>query len=130
MSFCYTQAMKSLSLLLFCVLLMGAPQDCPSQYQAFVKQEVAYKMVTKINVDSREANAIVNRYIKASNSVLSSCPDMLSLDKQYVLRRELKKLSNPSEKYRVDALYEIRKKALTTREEITVYRNGTIRPVR
>ena len=122
--------MKASTLLLLSLPLFGATPECSSQHQDFLKQESAYRVVKKIDVASVEANLILNRYLKTAKQLLEQCPDSLTLDKQYILGRELRKFHFPSDKYRVNKGYEIRYKALTTREEITIYKNGTLRLVR
>jgi len=120
--------MKSLSLIL--LLSTAILAECTSTYNTFKVDEQAYLQVKKINVASFKADEIFKKYLESSHTLLEECPNTISLDKQYVLKRELKKLEKDSEKYKVAQLYEIRKNALGSRDTITVYRNGTITPVR
>lgn len=122
--------MKFIGLFFCATALFSQNVDCIQRYEDFLKFEKAYNVVKKVNVASAKADAIVDNYSTSANSVLESCPKVMSLDKQYVLRRELKKISYPSKRYRVEKVYEIRNRALTDRETVTVYKNGIIRPVR
>lgn len=117
-----------LLLLLLASHILFANDSCSQVYTTFIKEERAYLQVKKINIASNTSQMIVEKYLKVSKKLLSVCPNEISLDKQYVLAREVKKLQKRKKSYKVAQLYELRNEALNTKETITVYKNGTITP--
>jgi hypothetical protein len=117
--------------LLFLFLLSAAVQadECTSLKTSFEKEEQAYDTVARIAIAGNKSYAIIGKFIKEGNTLLEKCPKVYSLDRQYTLKRKLKKAKQHQQSYRVFTQSQIGSYARSHPEEIVVYKWGTIRPV-
>lgn len=120
-----------MQILLF-LLLLSLPlqaDECESVRSSFEKEERAYNTVARIAIAGNKAHTIIGRFIKEGDSLLKQCPNVYSLDRQYTLKRKLKKARQHQQSYRVFSQSDVSRYARTHPEEIIVYKWGTIRPV-
>ena len=117
--------------LLFLFLLSAAVQadECTSLKTSFEKEEQAYDTVARIAIAGNKSYAIIGKFIKEGDTLLEKCPKVYSLDRQYTLKRKLKKAKQHQQSYRVFTQSQIGSYARSHPEEIVVYKWGTIRPV-
>lgn len=121
--------MKQLWFFLFVLSALLEADPCVKVKASFEKEEAAYDTVARIAVAGNGAYAIIGNFTKSGESFLAQCPNVYSLDRQYTLKRKLRKAKEQQESYRVFTQSEVAKYARTHPEEIIVYKWGTIRPV-
>lgn len=102
---------------------------CATQQVTFEKEEQAYDTVVRLAVAGNSAYKIISNFVKEGGTILARCPKLYSLDRQYTLKRKLKKAKQLRSNYRVFSQAEVSRYAQTHPEEIIVYKWGTIRPV-
>ncbi|MDA3945186.1 MAG: hypothetical protein PF439_00705 [Helicobacteraceae bacterium] len=118
-------------ILFFLFILSSSVQagECEKVKTSFEKEEAAYDTVARIAITGNSAYAIIGNFIKEGETLLLQCPDLYSLDRQYTLKRKLKKARENEQSYRVFSQSEVARYARTHPEEIIVYKWGTIRSV-
>jgi len=121
--------MKQIALSLLLLTAAAAADQCEKVKASFEQEEAAYDMVARIAVAGNSAHTIIGNFIKSGETVLRQCPKLYSLDRQYTLKRKLKKARQHHASYRVFSQAEVSRYARTHPEEIIVYKWGTIRPV-
>ena len=121
--------MKQILLCLFLLSLPLQADECESVRSSFEKEERAYDTVARIAIAGNKAHTIIGRFIKEGDSLLKQCPNVYSLDRQYTLKRKLKKARQHQQSYRVLSQWDVSRYARTHPEEIVIYKWGTIRPV-
>jgi len=123
--------MKRISLAIFLLFtdeFLNA-ESCAELKASFEKDEAAYDMVARIAVASNDAYAIIGKFVDSGESVLSVCPKVYSLDRQYTLKRKIASAKKSRESYKVLTQSELKLYARSHPEEIIVYKWGKIRPV-
>jgi len=118
-----------LSLFLSSFLYVQA-ENCKVIFATFEKEEKAYNTVAEIAVASNEAFTIVSAFIKASETLLVSCPKSISLDRQYTLKRKLLQVKQYKQSYKVMSQAQVKQYAVSHPEHVVVYKWGTIKAVR
>ncbi len=121
--------MKTLTLL-FLLLLMGTSVQadrCSNLKVTFEKEEEAYDTVARIAIAGNKSYAIVGRFIKEGDALLKQCPKTYSLDRQYTLKRKIKKAKKHQQSYRVFTQSQVGSYARSHPEEIVIYRWGTVK---
>lgn len=121
--------MKQILLFLFLLSVALYADECEAIKTSFEKEETAYDTVASIAIAGNRAYAIIGKFIKEGDTLLKKCPNVYSLDRQYTLKRKLKKAGQHQHSYRVFSQSELSHYARTHPEEIIVYKWGTIRPV-
>ena len=123
--------MKGMILVIF--LLSATMQlnaaSCAERKDAFEKEEAAYDMVARIAVASNRAYTIIGTFVESGEDVLSACPKVYSLDRQYTLKRKIATAKKNRQNYKVLTQSQLRRYARSHPEEIIIYKWGTIRPV-
>ncbi len=112
------------------VSLFGLEKNCEVSKERFLKEERAYTMVVSVAIAGTHSYEIIERFIKEGNAILKECPKTFSLDRQYTLKRALKKAVHLKKSYKVMTQAQVKSYAISHPEEIVVYKWGTIRPVR
>lgn len=97
--------------------------------EAFEREEAAYDTVAKVAVAGNSSHAIIGRFAQKGEMLLRVCPKVYSLDRQYTLKRKLKKAKMNQNAYWVFSQAQVAEYARTHPEEIIVYKWGKIRPV-
>ncbi|WP_373033559.1 hypothetical protein, partial [Sulfurovum sp.] len=122
---------KQIALSIFLLLITAhvKADSCRNQQLSFEKEEIAYDTVARIAVAGNSAYAIIERFVEEGDALLTACPNVYSLDRQYILKRKLKKARQHQQSYKVFSQSNISSYARTHPEEIIVYKWGTIRAV-
>ena len=120
---------------LFILFLLSQTLDatsalCQQKHQKFLIDEQAYDVVVSIAVAGKKSYEIIGEFVESSQDLLQVCSNTLTLDKQYTLKRKLKKARRLQSSYRVYTQAQVKAYAISHPEEIVVYKWGTIRPVR
>ncbi len=102
---------------------------CTEMKSSFEKEEAAYDSVVRIAIAGKSAYKIIGTFVQEGESLLVQCPKVYSLDRQYTLKRKLKKAKQLQPSYRVFSQSQLSQYARTHPEEIIVYKWGTIRPI-
>ena len=108
----------------------GASLECQKKHKKFVSDEQAYDIVVSVAVAGKKSYEMIGNFVDGSEALLNTCSDTLTLDKQYTLKRKLKKAKRLQSSYRVYTQAQVKAYAISHPEEIVVYKWGTIRPVR
>lgn len=114
--------------LLMTALIVKA-DECAILKASFEKEEAAYDTVASIAVASNEAYVIIGKFVEGGELLLERCPDLYSLDRQYILKRKLQTAKQNRQSYRVFTQSEVGSYARSHPEEIIIYKWGTIRPI-
>ena len=102
---------------------------CTDKKTSFEKEEAAYDSVVRIAIAGNRAYKIIGTFVREGEGLLTQCPKAYSLDRQYTLRRKLKKAKQLQPSYRVFSQSQLSQYARTHPEEIIIYKWGTIRPI-
>lgn len=102
---------------------------CTEMKSSFEIEEAAYDSVARIAIAGNSAYKIIGTFIQKGEALLVQCPEVYSLDRQYTLKRKLKKAKQLRPSYRVFSQSQLARYARTHPEEIIVYKWGTIRPI-
>jgi len=123
--------MKRIILPIFLLMtaLIVKADECTKLKASFEKEEAAYDTVASIAVASNEAYAIIGKFVEEGELLLERCPDLYSLDRQYILKRKLQTAKQNRQSYRVFTQSEVGSYARSHPEEIIIYKWGTIRPI-
>ena len=123
--------MKRIILPIFLLMtaLIVKADECTKLKASFEKEEAAYDTVASIAVASNKAYAIIGKFVEEGELLLERCPDLYSLDRQYILKRKLQTAKQNRQSYRVFTQSEVGSYARSHPEEIIIYKWGTIRPV-
>jgi len=105
--------------------LMSA-DECVRQHTRFKQEEKAYENVVRLKIASQERTMIIGRFIEAAEIILNKCPGSISLDRQYTLKREVRKAEAARLELHVMTLGELRQYAITNPQRRVLYRNGRI----
>lgn len=117
-------------MILSVLLSSGLSADrCSVLQSSFETEERAYDSVVRVAVAGNEAFEIIGKFVEEGEVFLRQCPKSYSLDRQYTLKRKLKKAKQLQPRYRVFSQSQLAQYARTHPEEIVVYKWGTIRPV-
>jgi hypothetical protein len=116
-------------LALFSSYAVAAEKRCTALEKELIREETAYKSVTRVGVAGHEAHHIIGRYIASGDRLLKQCPRQISLDRRYTLKRELGKARRLHEHYRVMSLGQLRSYAIHNPERRVIYKAGTIKQV-
>jgi len=122
--------MKKLLLLMLVSTLVLAGEKCDLQRSAFERAEKAHDVVTEIAVASNSAYVIIGDFIKKGTTFLKECPKSYSLDRQYTLKRKLKKARSYQQSFKVFTQEQVRRYAISHPEEQVIYKWGKIRVLR
>lgn len=98
--------------------------ECEQQLTRFKQEEKAYESVIRLKIASQERTMIIGRFIEAAEIILNKCPSSISLDRQYTLKREVKKAEAARLELHVMTLGELRQYAITNPQRRVLYRNG------
>lgn len=100
--------------------------ECVQQYLQFKQEENAYANVIRLKIASRERINIIGRFIETAKIIMNKCPDSISLDRQYTLKREVRKAEAAKLKLHVMTVGELRQYAISNPQRRVLYRNGKI----
>jgi len=84
-------------------------------------------MLKQVAVASESAYLIVGRFVDKGINLLETCPKVYSLDRQYTLKRELKKAYYYRNSFKVFSQEEVRGYAISHPQEKVIYKWGTVR---
>ena len=121
--------MKLLTLLIL-LLLTGInikADACAKLKVVFEKEEQAYNTVARLAIAGNKPYEVIGRFIKEGNTLLKQCPKTYSLDRQYTLKRKIKKAKKHQQSYRVLSQSQLGNYARSHPEEIVIYKWGTVR---
>jgi hypothetical protein len=99
---------------------------CIHKFAVFQREEKAYDSVIRLKIASQARQTIIGRFIEAANSILNECPDAISPDRQYTLKRKVEKADAARSELNIMTLESLRQYAITTPEKRVIYRNGSI----
>ncbi len=116
-----------LSILLLLISINVKADECTALQAAFEKEEQAYDTVARLAVAGNSPYAIIGKFIKEGKALLLRCPKSYSLDRQYTLKRKLKKAKKYQQSYRVFSQSQLGSYARSHPEEIVIYKWGTVR---
>ena len=116
-------------LLLYAQALFAISLDCQQKFEVFVIDERSYDVVVSVAVGGKKLFEMIGVFIRSSEDLLKVCTETLTLDKQYTLKRKIKKAKGLQSSYRVYTQAQVKTYAISHPEEIVVYKWGTIRPV-
>ena len=121
--------MKQLTLVILLLLISinSKADQCTNVKMRFEKEEQAYDVVTRLAIAGNKPYAIIGNFIKEGNTLLKQCPKSYSLDRQYTLKRKLKKAKKYQESYRILSQSQLGSYARSHPEEIVIYRWGTVK---
>lgn len=114
---------------LFYTLTLSA-EECAVIKERFEREEQAYDVVAEIAIASNSGYEIISKFIKATQTLLKSCPKSISLDHQYTLKRKLNTAKTYQHSYKVFTQEQLAQYARTHPEHVVVYKWGTIKAVR
>ena len=121
--------MKHLTLILLLLLISIniKADECGRLKAAFEQEEQAYDTVARLAIAGNRPYRIIGKFIKEGNTLLKQCPKSYSLDRQYTLKRKIKKAKQHQQSYRVLSQSQLSSYARSHPEEIVLYKWGTVR---
>ena len=107
--------------------LLLAAEKCSQLRSDFEREEQAYKAVTRIAIASNSAYDIIGKFVDSGTKLLNECPKTYSLDRQYTLRRTLKKARYYRAGFKVFTQDQVAGYAVNHPEQRVVYKWGKVR---
>ena len=107
--------------------LLWAVEECDQLRSDFEREEQAYKVVTRIAIASNSAYEIIGKFVDSGTKLLEKCPKAYSLDREYTLRRTLKKARYYRPGFKVFTQDQVAGYAVNHPEQHVVYKWGTVR---
>ncbi len=119
---------RSIYITLITLLIVPVYADeCTVIKASFKQEEQAYDTVSRIAVAGKSSYEIIGRFVEEGTLLLTKCPKVYSLDRQYTLKRKLKKARRYQQSYKVFTQGQVSSWARSHPEEIVLYKWGTVK---
>ena len=120
--------MKKYLIVIWILLLTNVVADeCSKKKERFEREERAHDVVKSIAVASNSAYEIIGRFVKEGETLLRECPKVYSLDRQYTLRRKVKKARRNQYRFKVFTQEQVAGYAVNHPQQRVIYKWGKVR---